>query len=290
MSTAPHENSSYENSPREHRPHEHRPLDTRFAALHRRPGEPLLLPNAWDHASAAVLAEQGFDAIGTTSLGVAAAAGLPDGAAATRDETLRLAGRLGRSGRYLLSVDVENGFSDDPGEVAAFAVELAEAGVVGINLEDGRPDGTLTPAAVHAAKIAAIKAAAPDLFVNARTDTHWLSLPDPVQETDRRLAAYQLAGADGLFVPGLTDRGAIGRLCGSLALPLNILYTPTGPTLPELAALGVARVSLGSYLYRTALAAAVSTALAVRAGAPGPAGPVDTPAYATVQALYADGR
>ncbi|MFJ4794042.1 isocitrate lyase/PEP mutase family protein [Kitasatospora purpeofusca] len=264
------------------------PPATPFAALHRRPGEPLLLPNAWDHASAAVLAEQGFAAIGTTSLGVAAAAGLPDGAAATRDETLRLARRLGRSGRYLLSVDVENGFSDDPSEVAALAVELAESGVVGINLEDGRPDGTLTPASVHAAKIAAIKAAVPALFVNARTDTHWLALPDPAEETDRRLAAYERAGADGLFVPGLADPAAVARICGTVTAPLNILWSPTGPTLAELAALGVARVSLGSLLYRTALAAAVSTALAVRDGAP--AAVAGTPGYAAVRSLYADGR
>ncbi|MFE7188083.1 isocitrate lyase/phosphoenolpyruvate mutase family protein [Kitasatospora sp. NPDC057541] len=271
-------------------PLNHALLDTPFAALHRRPGEPLLLPNAWDHASAAVLAEQGFAAVGTTSLGVAAAAGLPDGAAATRDETLRLARRLGRSGRYLLSVDVENGFSDDPSEVAAYAVELVSAGVVGINLEDGRPDGTLTPTAVHAAKIAAIKAAAPALFVNARTDSYWLALPGPAEETDRRLDAYQLAGADGLFVPGLTDPAAIERLCAGLARPLNILWTPAGPSLPELAALGVARVSLGSYLYRTGLAAAVSTALAIRSGAPAASASGDTPGYAAVQALYADGR
>ncbi|MET8698404.1 isocitrate lyase/phosphoenolpyruvate mutase family protein [Kitasatospora sp. NPDC004723] len=271
-------------------PMNHVLLDTPFAALHRRPGEPLLLPNAWDHASAAVLAEQGFEAVGTTSLGVAAAAGLPDGAAATRDETLRLARRLGRSGRYLLSVDVENGFSDDPAEVAAYAVELVEAGVVGINLEDGRPDGTLTPTAVHAAKIAAIKAAVPALFVNARTDSHWLALSGPAEETDRRLDAYQLAGADGLFVPGLTDPAAIERLCAGLARPLNILWTPTGPTLPELAALGVARVSLGSYLYRTGLAAAVSTALAIRSGTSAVHASGGTPGYAAVQALYADGR
>ncbi|WP_406091350.1 isocitrate lyase/phosphoenolpyruvate mutase family protein [Kitasatospora purpeofusca] len=269
------------------------PLDTPFAALHRRPGEPLLLPNAWDHASAAVLAEQGFAAIGTTSLGVAAAAGLPDGAAATRDETLRLARRLGRSGRYLLSVDVENGFSDDPSEVAVLAVELAESGVVGINLEDGRPDGTLTPAAVHTAKIAAIKDAVPALFVNARTDTHWLAVPDPVEETGRRLAAYERAGADGLFVPGLTDPAAAARICGAVTAPLNVLYSPTGPALAELAALGVARVSLGSLLYRTALAAAVSTALAVRGGEPAAGGSADSagiPGYAAVRSLYADGR
>ncbi|MFB6888037.1 isocitrate lyase/phosphoenolpyruvate mutase family protein [Kitasatospora sp. NPDC056327] len=265
------------------------PSGTPFAALHRRPGEPLLLPNCWDHASAALLAEQGFPAIGTTSLGVAAAAGLPDGTAATREETLRLARRLGRAGHYLLSVDVENGFSDDPSEVAALAVELAGAGVVGINLEDGRPDGALTPVEVHAAKIAAVKAAVPDLFVNARTDTHWLGLSGAAEETDRRLAVYQQAGADGLFVPGLTDPAAIARLCGSLVRPLNILWTPAGPGLPELAALGVARVSLGSYLYRTALGAAVSAALAIRTGTPG-AVSVDTPAYAAVQALYADGR
>ncbi|MBC7268615.1 MAG: isocitrate lyase/phosphoenolpyruvate mutase family protein, partial [Streptomyces sp.] len=92
---------------------------TAFAALHR-PGAPLLLPTAWDHASARLLAAQGFPAVGTTSLGVAAGAGLPDGTGATREETLRLALRLG-SGPFLLSVDAEDGFGDDPAEVAAFA-------------------------------------------------------------------------------------------------------------------------------------------------------------------------
>ncbi|AUY50930.1 isocitrate lyase/phosphoenolpyruvate mutase family protein [Streptomyces sp. CB01881] len=260
---------------------------TPFAALHHRPGEPLLLPNAWDHASAAALAGQGFAAIGTTSLGVAAAAGLPDGVAATRRETLRLARRLGR-GRFLLSVDVESGFSDDPSEVADLAVELAGLGAVGINLEDGRGDGTLAPVAVHAAKIAAVKAAAPDLFVNARTDTHWLGTADPGPETDRRLAAYQQAGADGVFVPGLADPAAIEALAGRLAVPLNILHSPAGPPLGRLADLGVARVSLGSLLYRAALAAAVQTAVAVREGGAGPmAGAV--PAYGEVAGLHRDG-
>ncbi|WP_174514876.1 isocitrate lyase/phosphoenolpyruvate mutase family protein, partial [Streptacidiphilus anmyonensis] len=115
-----------------------------FRALHHRPGELLLLPNAWDHASAASLAAAGFAAVGTTSLGVAAAAGLPDATGATRAETLRLARVIGR-GAFLLSVDIEGGFSDDPGEVAALAVELSEAGAVGVNLEDGRADGSLTP-------------------------------------------------------------------------------------------------------------------------------------------------
>ncbi|MFD8788067.1 isocitrate lyase/phosphoenolpyruvate mutase family protein [Kitasatospora sp. NPDC059599] len=253
---------------------------TPFAALHHRPGRPLLLPNAWDHASAAALAEAGHAAIGTTSLGVAAAAGLPDGAAATRAETVRLARRLGRGG-FLLSVDAESGFSDDPDEVAALAVELAQAGAVGINLEDGRADGTLAPAAVHAAKVAAVKAAVPELFVNARTDTYWCAQDDPEPETLRRLEAYRRAGADGVFVPGLADPAVIGRVVGALAVPLNILWTPAGPGLAELASLGVARVSLGSLLYRAALAAAVATADAVASG--GPVGAV--PGYAEVQAL-----
>ncbi|MBY8877558.1 isocitrate lyase/PEP mutase family protein [Actinacidiphila acidipaludis] len=251
-----------------------------FAALHHRPGTPLLLPNAWDHASAAALAAAGFEAIGTTSLGVAAAAGLRDGEGAARAETLALARRLG-AGVGLLSVDIEGGFSDDPEEVVALAGELVEAGAVGVNLEDGRPDGTLAPAALHAAKIAAVKAAVPGLFVNARTDTYWLGAAGP-DETGARLAAYQQAGADGVFVPGLSDPERIAGLVDTVGLPLNILYAPAGPSVAELAALGVARVSLGSLLFRCALGAAVVAALDVRAGRR-PSGPVA--AYEEVQAL-----
>ncbi|MET8574841.1 isocitrate lyase/phosphoenolpyruvate mutase family protein [Streptomyces sp. NPDC005012] len=255
---------------------------TPFAALHHR-AAPLLLPNAWDYASAAALAAEGFPAIGTTSLGVAAAAGLPDGAAATAEDTLALARRLGR-GSFLFSVDAEGGFSDDPAEVAELARRLHEAGAAGINLEDGRPDGTLAPAAAHAAKIAAVKAAVPGLFVNARTDTHWLGRQE--DETAARLAAYEQAGADGVFVPGLADPERIAALAAGVVVPLNILHTPTGPTLAELAALGVRRVSLGSLLYRTALAAAVTAASAVRDG--GPAG-LTALSYARTQALGATG-
>ncbi|MFC8343897.1 isocitrate lyase/phosphoenolpyruvate mutase family protein [Streptomyces sp. NPDC057280] len=231
---------------------------TPFAALHHA-DTPLLLPNAWDHASAMALAGRGFSAVGTTSLGVAAAAGLPDGASATRDETMRLASALGTES-FLLSVDAEDGFSDDPDEVASFAVELAAAGAVGINLEDG-----LGPAGLHAAKIAAVKSAAPDLFVNARTDTYWLGEGDG-EETLRRLDAYQQAGADGVFVPGVADPAAIGALVERLDVPLNILYSPTGPTVPQLAALGVRRVSLGSLPYRRALGAMLETVTAVAEG------------------------
>ncbi|MEV5886242.1 isocitrate lyase/phosphoenolpyruvate mutase family protein [Streptomyces sp. NPDC052020] len=247
-----------------------------FAALHRS-GDPLLLPNAWDHASACLLAARGFPAIGTTSLGVAAAVGVPDGTSATRDETLRLALALG-SGPFLLSVDAEGGFSDHPDEVAAFARELAAAGAVGINLEDG-----MGPVQRHAAKIAAVKSAAPGLFVNARTDTFWLGDGDgSLAATLRRLDAYQEAGADGVFVPGLTDAARIAALVDALDVPLNILYSPTGPPLPHLADLGVRRVSVGSLLYRRALGAAVEAMADIRAGRE-PQG--TAPAYAEVRAL-----
>jgi 2-methylisocitrate lyase-like PEP mutase family enzyme len=262
-----------------------RPL-TPFARLHHRP-TPLLLPNAWDQASAAALAAQGFSAIGTTSLGVAAAAGLPDGAAATAEATLALAARLGRNS-FLFTVDAEGGFSDDPREVAELARRLQASGAAGINLEDGRPDGTLAPAELHAAKIAAVKAVAPDLFVNARTDTYWLGRrEDPLEETTTRLAIYEQAGADGVFVPGLSDPDGIAALTATLLVPLNILYTPDGPTLAELTALGVRRVSLGSLLYRKALTEAVAAATAIRDGRP-----TDLTAlsYNEVQAWGSDGN
>ncbi|MEU8603950.1 isocitrate lyase/PEP mutase family protein [Streptomyces parvulus] len=247
---------------------------TAFAALHR-PGAPLLLPCAWDHASAFALAGQGFPAVGTTSLGVAAANGLPDGASATRDETLRLALTLG-SGPFLLTVDAESGFADDPDEVGEFARQLAAVGAVGVNLEDA-----LGPPGRHAAKIAAVKRAAPGLFVNARTDTYWSGDGDP-GETVRRLDAYREAGADGVFVPGLTDPARIAELATRFDIPLNVLLSPAGPTLAHLADLGVARVSLGSLLYRRALGAALETAADITAGHP-PRG--TAPAYADVAAL-----
>ncbi|MFJ9020496.1 isocitrate lyase/phosphoenolpyruvate mutase family protein [Streptomyces sp. NPDC102259] len=257
-----------------------------FADLHHAE-TPFLLPNAWDHASAMAMAGKGFRAIGTTSLAVAAAVGLPDGASATRDETLRLALILG-SQPFLLSVDAESGFSEDPDEVGEFACQLVAVGAVGINLEDA-----LGSADQHAAKIAAVKAAAPGLFVNARTDTYWLAdhgergareLRNGA-ETLSRLDAYQQAGADGVFVPGLTDAREIAALVARLDVPLNVLYSPTGPTVPQLGDLGVSRISLGSFLYRRAMGAALDALDEIREGRE-PGG--RTPTYQDVQERGAD--
>ncbi|RLP92946.1 isocitrate lyase/phosphoenolpyruvate mutase family protein [Micromonospora sp. BL4] len=257
-----------------------------FRALHHT-GRPLLLPNAWDHASAAALAARGHPAIGTTSLGVAAAAGRPDGAAATGAETLALARRLARL-PVLLTVDVEAGFADDPATVAGYVAELAGLGAVGINLEDGRADGTLADPECTADKIAAVKAAVPDLFVNARTDTWWLGVTDPLPQTLARARAYRAAGADGIFVPGVVDLPTLRMLTERIDAPLNALYQPGGPGPDELGRVGVARVSTGSLLFRAALAAAVAAADAVRAA--GFTAPPGLPSYAEVQGLVpADG-
>ncbi|KAA9150259.1 isocitrate lyase/phosphoenolpyruvate mutase family protein [Amycolatopsis acidicola] len=232
-----------------------------FAALHH-PGRPLLLPNAWDHASGAALAAQGFPALGTTSLGVAAAAGLPDGAGVTRAETVALAQRLATL-PCLLTVDIEAGFSDDPDEVAALTVELAEIGAAGVNLEDAMGDVGRQRELIAAAKTSG-------LFVNARTDTHWLKPAgiDLDAEALRRAQSYVDAGADGIFIPGMTDEASIATAAREIPVPLNILYSPAGPTFARLGELGVSRVSCGSLLFRAALDAAVRVASAVAAGEP----------------------
>lgn len=255
---------------------------TTFAELHK-PGNPLFLPNAWDFASAAELVRAGYTAIGTTSLGVAAAAGKPDATAATRDENIALTRRLA-SLPAMVSVDMEAGLSDDPHEVAAVAAELAAVGAVGVNIEDSRANGTLEPPELLCAKVSAVKAAAPNLFVNARTDAFWLadhSAPPPTDEALERAAAYLEAGADGIFIPGAADTDTIRTLSASIDAPLNILYLAGQHTFRELAAAGAARVSTGSLLFRTALGAAVATAHAARTAAVGP--DPNRPTYEQIQ-------
>ena len=259
---------------------------TAFAALHV-PGAPFLLPNCWDVASGLLLAD-GAPAVGTTSLGITAAAGLADGAGEGRDLTVALAAALVLRLPVPLTVDLEGGFSEDPAEVADLAVQLSELGVAGINLEDGRAGGRLRTADEHAAVVRAVVAAAPALFVNARTDTHWRQVGEQsgrAAETARRLAAYRDAGASGVFAPGLVDLAEVERLAAAVPAPLNVLWHPSA-TLAQLGAAGVARVSTGSALYRQALGAALGTAQAARDDRPTTAPAVG---YDDVQRLLAGG-
>lgn len=251
----------------------------RFRALHHGE-EPLLLPNAWDHASAAALAAAGFAAVGTTSLGVAAAAGRPDAEQATRAETVALARGIATLG-VPVTVDIEGGFGGPPAQVAELAAELAAAGVAGINIEDGRGRG-LAEVAEQVALIGAIKQRAPRLFVNARTDPFWLETPDALATAVGRVKAYADAGADGVFVPGAARERDVQALVAAVQVPLNVLIQP-GVPVTRLAALGVRRISYGSLLFRAALRAAVTTALEVAGGRPAPDG---LPSYGQIQELW----
>ncbi|MWA00314.1 isocitrate lyase/phosphoenolpyruvate mutase family protein [Actinomadura sp. LD22] len=233
-----------------------------FRDLHHGDG-PLLLPNAWDFASGAALAQAGFPAVGTTSLGVAAAAGKTDATGDARDETLVLARDLARL-PVPVTVDIEGGFSTRVADVAELATELASYGIAGLNLEDGRSDGTLAPLDHQTTVIAAVKRAAPQLFLNARTDTFWLAGGEPdMAETLRRVRAFAEAGADGVFVPGIAADGDVRAVVEAVDLPLNALFMPGKTEVGRLAGLGVRRISTGSLLFRKALQAAVGSALEV---------------------------
>jgi 2-methylisocitrate lyase-like PEP mutase family enzyme len=244
-----------------------------FRAMHHQ-DEPLVLPNAWDFASAAALHAAGFRAIGTTSLGVAAAHGIPDGEGLAGEEAIALARLIGEL-PCPITVDLESGFGRRPDEVAELVAGL---GVAGVNLEDGRPHGLAAPEE-QAALISAVKQRAPGVFLNARVDTHWVGTA--IEETVERARRYVDAGADGIFVPGVTEPADIAALAG--LAPLNVLAQQRTPE--ELGNLGVKRISTGSLLFRAALHHTVATALAVRDGAN--AGPAF--GYGEVQALVSPG-
>jgi 2-methylisocitrate lyase-like PEP mutase family enzyme len=218
---------------------------TTFSDLHTGP-TPLLLPNAWDVASALAFAEAGFPAVGTTSFGVSAAGGNPDAGRTSRRATEELVHAL-RALPAFVTADIEDGYSDDPSEVADFVASL---GAAGVNLEDSTAERLVDPAA-HAAKVAAIKRSSPGVFVNARVETFWLKVDDTVEATIARAARYVDAGADGIFVPGATEPAVIERLAAGIPLPLNVLVVP-GLSLHRLGELGVRRVSTGSLPYRRA--------------------------------------
>jgi 2-methylisocitrate lyase-like PEP mutase family enzyme len=230
-----------------------------FAELHHR-DLPLLLPNAWDVPSALAFVAAGFEAVGTTSFGVASSLGRPDGSRATRDANTALATALSTLDCHM-SVDIEDGYADDPEEVAGYVAALP---VAGVNIEDSTAE-RLVPPATQAAKVAAIKRRCPGIFVNARVDTYWLGQDATVESTVERATRYVQAGADGVFVPGATAPEVLRELTGAIPVPVNVLVLPDR-SLSELAGLGIRRVSTGSLPYRAAMRAAGEVALAVRDG------------------------
>jgi len=236
--------------------------------------EPLLLPNAWDVSSALAFYEAGYRAVGTTSFGVAATAGHPDGGRSSREPTRSLVRQLRNLPAYV-SADVEDGYHDDPEVVAEYVSGL---GVAGINIEDSTDEKLISPKA-HAAKVAAIKKLSPEVFVNARVDTYWLGQDANVAATLNRAEAYVEAGADGIFIPGASEPSDLRQLTANIPVPVNVLVVP-GLSLAELADLGVRRVSTGSLPYRAAIHAAVEVAQNVRNGVP----PAAAATYPAMQA------
>jgi 2-methylisocitrate lyase-like PEP mutase family enzyme len=227
-----------------------------FRALHAGPAI-LVLPNAWDVASARIYEEAGFPAVATSSAGLANALGFPDGNALDVDLHLATLERLAAALGVPLSADVESAYATDARGVAAFITRLAATGVAGFNLEDALHERELFPLDEARARVRAAREAAPELFLNARTDIYLGAIgPENTRfdATVERLRAYADAGADGLFVPGVTDAETIARLAAATPLPLNVLAGPATPDAATLQRLGARRVSVGSGPMRRTLA------------------------------------
>lgn len=234
----------------------------RFQELHVK-GDPLILFNIWDAGSARAVAEGGAKAIATSSWSVAAAHGFDDGEQLPLELMLENLKRIVASVDLPITCDVEGGYGSQPANVAETVSSVLAAGAVGINLEDQVVNGAgLYSVEDQCARIRAVRKVADSvsipLFINARTDI-FLKLEradqhsESLEEALRRAVAYAGAGADGFFVPGLTDAGSVEALCRRSPLPVNIMLLPDMPSSKQLADLGVARISYGPGPYRQAM-------------------------------------
>jgi 2-methylisocitrate lyase-like PEP mutase family enzyme len=231
----------------------------RFLAMH---DEVLfVMPNAWDVGSARLLASIGFQAIATTSSGHAASLGRAD-QEVSRDELLDHVKALVGAVDLPVSVDAERCFADDPAGVARTVGLIAAAGAAGCSIEDFDPaTGSIDAIDVATERVAAASGAAKKhgMVLTARAENH-LHGVDDFADTIDRLLAYRAAGAEVLYAPGLVDHGQIGRLVDAIDAPVNVLAMRAGPSVPELAALGVRRVSTGGGLARAAYGALIAAA------------------------------
>jgi 2-methylisocitrate lyase-like PEP mutase family enzyme len=231
-----------------------------FQALHA--GEPFVIPNPWDAGSARVLAGLGFKALASTSSGFAFTLGRQDGEA-TLDEVVEHARMLDRATDLPVSVDLENGYGPDPGSVVLAVTRIAEAGAVGGSIEDYDPEGRIYDHAHAAERVAAAVEAARQLAfpftLTARAENHIRGNPD-LEDTIARLQAFEAAGADVLYAPGLSTPAEIHAVCGALSKPVNVLARPD-LTLAEIVEAGAQRISVGgslTWVAANAMAAAAS--------------------------------
>lgn len=229
----------------------------RFRGLHAGP-DILLLPNAWDVASARLFEAAGFPAIATTSAGIAWSLGYPDGERISRGEMAKAIARIAAAVKVPVSADLERGYGPVPKFVRQAVEGAWEAGAVGINLEDGTDDRVrpLRDIDVQCERIRAARGVSAELVINARTDVYHrsnLAERSRFAEAVKRGNAYLKAGADCVFTPGVSDAETIRQLAKALDGPLNVLASPGLPPVAELRALGVRRLSVGSGACRAAM-------------------------------------
>jgi len=239
----------------------------RFLGLHR-PGKPLLLPNPWDTGSARLLASLGFQALATTSSGFAATLGRLDGSV-SRDEALAHAAAIVAATGLPVSADLENCFADDPAGVARTVALAAETGLAGCSVEDstGVAAEPVYDTGLAAERVAAAAEAAhagpARLVLTARAENYLHGRPD-LADTIARLQAYQAAGADVLYAPGLTRLADIRSVVTAVDRPVNVLAVAGAPSVGELAEAGVSRVSVGGAFAYAALGALADAAAELR--------------------------
>lgn len=223
----------------------------------------LVLVNAWDAASAAIVEHMGFPAVATTSAGIANALGYADGQNVPWAEMVQAIGKITRAVQVPVTADIESGFASDEEGLQRSIQQVIEAGAVGVNLEDVQPGGrqeSLFSLEEQVTRIRAVRSTAEKLkvhlVINARTDAFWFKGQDPdkaMQNTLERGKAYLEAGADCIFVPGLRDATKIQAVVDHWKAPVNILAGPGVPPIPDLARLGVKRLSFGSGPMRAAM-------------------------------------
>lgn len=243
----------------------------RFRALHARPGA-FVIPNPWDVGTARILASLGFEALATTSAGLAFSLGRRDGEGAVgREEAIEHARTIVDATPLPVSADLENGFGDAPEATAATVAMATEVGLAGCSIEDatGRPDHPIyeRSQAIErvAAAVEAARASAFPFVLTARAENYLHGRPD-LDDTIARLQAFEAAGADVLYAPGLRDLETIREVCAAVSKPVNVLMALPGMPLSveQLAAAGVRRISLGSALSRAALGAVLGAAREIR--------------------------
>lgn len=249
-------------SERSNMPSNHQ-LATRFLNLHTEPDvRPFILPNPWDGASATIFERAGFSALGTTSHGIASSLGYPGGSYLDREQMVAAIRRIVRSVEVPVSADIESGYGDSPTEIAATVDAVIGAGAVGINIEDGTGDED-NPLRGSDRQIELIEAARDiadehglSLVINARTDVFVYDVGASETRSDRAIGRgneYLDAGADCVFIPGVTDPSVIEALVDGIGGPINVIGKPGAPSVGELGDLGVVRVSLATGPFRAAL-------------------------------------